>query len=293
MHQRTTQLAKRAALCLSLGALGALGARGLAEPPPGSPGALFFTAVRAGDLAEAKRLLDSGVDVNTEFRYGATALSSACDRGHVEIVRLLLDRGAKPLVRDTFYGSTPIDWAISPAMGKPGENHLKIVEMLLAKGGGERDAVLFAGVDRARPELVRVALAGEPKPSAFDLADALAAATKAQQTDAIAALQAAGAKALPPPSATVSREILARYAGDWVGDGRRAARVTVEATESGLRVRLGPEPSALVAYDDLTFESTGDPKVRLAFTVEGGVARSVRARVPGGVMTLKRAEAAR
>src|SRR6476619_8143328 len=75
-------------------------------------------AARKGDAAVVKKLLDEGVDVNTKFRYGATALSYACDRGHLDVVKLLLDRGADANVKDTFYGATPLTWAVNPAMGR-------------------------------------------------------------------------------------------------------------------------------------------------------------------------------
>jgi ankyrin repeat protein len=76
-------------------------------------------AARRSDTAKVKELLAKGVSANTKFRYGATALAFACDRGHVEIVKLLLEHGAEVNVRDTFYNATPIQWAISPAATRP------------------------------------------------------------------------------------------------------------------------------------------------------------------------------
>jgi ankyrin repeat protein len=35
----------------------------------------LFDAARAGDAAAVKALLDRGIDLNTKFRHGATALS--------------------------------------------------------------------------------------------------------------------------------------------------------------------------------------------------------------------------
>ena len=55
-----------------------------------------------------KKLLDEGVDVNTRFRYDATALFYACDHGHLEVVKVLLERGADMSIKDTFYGFTPL-----------------------------------------------------------------------------------------------------------------------------------------------------------------------------------------
>lgn len=45
-----------------------------------SPEKQFWAAARRGDAAQVKALLDQGVDVNTKFRYDATALSYASDR---------------------------------------------------------------------------------------------------------------------------------------------------------------------------------------------------------------------
>src|SRR5262245_33116784 len=73
----------------------------------------FCEAVRKGDLAAVTALLDKGADVNAKFRYGATALFKAAERGHTEIVKLLLARGADVTVKDTFYGATAMSWALS------------------------------------------------------------------------------------------------------------------------------------------------------------------------------------
>jgi ankyrin repeat protein len=122
-------------------------------------------AARKGDVAALKKVLDEGVDVNTKFRYDRTALSFAADRGHVDVVKLLLDRGADPNIKDTFYGATPLTWAVSPAMDRS-ERHTEVVRLLLAHGGIPADT----------------------------LSDALAAATRAKLDDVVALLQKAGAK---------------------------------------------------------------------------------------------------
>src|ERR1700752_420748 len=72
----------------------------------------LYEAVRKGDLATVTSLLDNGADVNAKFRYGATALFKAAERGHADIVKLLLARGADATVRDTFYQAKAMTWAL-------------------------------------------------------------------------------------------------------------------------------------------------------------------------------------
>src|SRR5688500_218711 len=72
----------------------------------------LYEAVRKGDAAAVTSLLDRGADVNAKFRYGATALFKAAERGNVEIATILIDRGADVKVKDTFYNATAITWAL-------------------------------------------------------------------------------------------------------------------------------------------------------------------------------------
>lgn len=51
-------------------------------------------AVRAGDLVEARSLLDAGADVHARDEHEWTPLNWAAGRGDMEMVRLLVERGA-------------------------------------------------------------------------------------------------------------------------------------------------------------------------------------------------------
>ena len=66
----------------------------MTQAPPPTKAEQFQDAARKGDAATVNKLLDEGVDVNTKFRYNATALFYACDHGHLEVVKVLLDHGA-------------------------------------------------------------------------------------------------------------------------------------------------------------------------------------------------------
>src|SRR3954470_10403005 len=86
----------------------------LLQAPPLTKAEQLQDASRKGDAAAVKQLLDDGVDVNTKFRYDATAIFYACDAGHVDVVKVLLDKGADLGIKDTFYGFTPLMLAVSP-----------------------------------------------------------------------------------------------------------------------------------------------------------------------------------
>ena len=50
----------------------------------------LLAAAKKGDADAVQALLAKGVDVNAKNSYGATALSFAADKGHLEVVKLLL-----------------------------------------------------------------------------------------------------------------------------------------------------------------------------------------------------------
>jgi ankyrin repeat protein len=86
----------------------------------------LFNACTSGDLANVTELLDQGVDVNwtyTPFR--RTALILACKNGHVEIAKLLLNRGAEINTQD-IVGCTAL-------MAASTSGHVAIIQCLLGK----------------------------------------------------------------------------------------------------------------------------------------------------------------
>uniref|UniRef100_A0ABI7W3C1 Ankyrin repeat, SAM and basic leucine zipper domain-containing protein 1 n=1 Tax=Felis catus TaxID=9685 RepID=A0ABI7W3C1_FELCA len=54
----------------------------------------FKKALTTGDISLVQELLDSGLSVDSSFRYGWTPLMYAASVSNVELVRVLLDRGA-------------------------------------------------------------------------------------------------------------------------------------------------------------------------------------------------------
>lgn len=93
-----------------------------------------------GHTEIVKALLSRGAKVDEAhtrgFLAGLTPLIGAAMSGHNEIVQLLLEHGAKPGKRDS-QGHTALHWAA-------GEGHVQIAEMLLARGA-EVDARNWVG----------------------------------------------------------------------------------------------------------------------------------------------------
>jgi len=186
----------------------------------------FFAAARKGDTTAVKAFLDKGVDVNAKTRYGATALSYACDKGHVEVVKLLIDRGADLNVKDTFYGEAPIGWALS-------RDHAEIVRLLLDKGASGIERVLMSGVQDGNLEIVKIALAkGGLKPETLN--SALRRASAGTNKEIIELLKKAGAVAV---EVSVEPEILKSYTGLYKND--QVGELTIDVKAGKLVGKVG------------------------------------------------------
>jgi hypothetical protein len=106
-----------------------------AQPP-------LVVAAERDDLDEVRRLLDGGTPVNASNSIlGTTALLAAAGQGRVEVVRLLLERGADVNARSG--GWTPLPLALSSGVSP------EIARLLVAHG---------ANVNAREPDLQRTAL---------------------------------------------------------------------------------------------------------------------------------------
>ena len=107
----------------------------------------LWVAAREGDLATIKKLAAEGVDINASTQYGATALSFAADKGHIEVVRFLLEKGADPNKSDTFYRASPMTWASE-------NDHLEVAVLLVEHGAEGSGGLLAKVVAAGRKDLV-------------------------------------------------------------------------------------------------------------------------------------------
>jgi hypothetical protein len=262
-------------------ALPALGQQPPPQPlPPEDRGAELHEAARRGDLATVRTLLDAGVPVDAKSEYGATALSFACDKGHTEVVKLLLERGADVNVADSFYEATPVVWAAS-------NGHAEVVKLLVAAGVDPAGAIGMA-VQRDNVEVVRAVLdSGKVKPES--LSGTLAAAKAAGKTEVVTLLEAAGVKPPPPATAKVDPAVLAGYAGRYEND---QFHLTISVADGNLQVSfMGQPPMALGAVDATHFRLLVYEAVSVEFKSDGGKVTEVEIDQAGSKTTAKRVEA--
>jgi uncharacterized protein len=90
----------------------------------------LLAAIQAGEIAQVRMIVKSGLNLNAESRTGATPLIAAARRGWFEAVQILLESGAAPNQKDSG-GTTPLQAALSsPTMGVDA----RTVSLLLARG---------------------------------------------------------------------------------------------------------------------------------------------------------------
>src|SRR5512143_3812016 len=93
----------------------------------------FFAAVKSADTARVRELVAADPAlVQARDEEGATALHHAAERGHRDIVRLLLENGAAINARDDRFNATPTGWAIEYLRGLGGLLAMEIEDTLFA-----------------------------------------------------------------------------------------------------------------------------------------------------------------
>jgi outer membrane protein assembly factor BamB len=132
-------------------------------------GEAIWSAARKGDAKAVEALLAKGADVNAKTSYGVTALWLAAYKGHRDVVQQLLRHKADVNVRDGIWGSTPLGMAVDGGhveivrlLLQAGARDADAGLLLAAQQG--RAEVVRAVLDKAKvhPEALDAALALTP-----------------------------------------------------------------------------------------------------------------------------------
>lgn len=242
----------------------------LASPSWADPGEDLRQAAMAGNLGEVKRLLDAGAPVDAAARHGQTALFFAAGQGHLPIVTLLLERGAKLETRDGFFGVELIDTALR-------SGNQEVVALLLARGVEGAGNVLYVAAENDDLGLARLAIAtGKIEPLDLAAARKVAEGKSAEIRELLAQTQAQ--KRERPPFVP-SAERLVQSAGDYF-PGENAAAALIAPPESKVSVTLDqrvlslqmPGSTQKIALQPISadyFESA-DGQMSAAFLGRGG-----------------------
>jgi outer membrane protein assembly factor BamB len=239
-----------------------------AQQAPASIAEELWAAARAGDAARVTAALDEGADVNAKTRYGATALTYAADKGHLEIVKLLIARGADVNLQDTFYQVRAIDMAMM-------NNHSDVVTLLLERGSKGAPSVLGQAIQRGNVELVALALES-PELTRANIRPALAGAKKVNNPEIIALIEkklAAMPAEAPTPGVNVDRATLQSYVGSYRND-EAGASITVALNGEQLTFTPpgGSAPAmTLVATSPTSFRVAEREGLTINFEGRGGM----------------------
>ena len=224
-------------------------------------------AARRGALARVRSLLDAGVKPDAPGRHGITALMVAAGEGHVEVARLLVERGADVNARERFFGQTVL--AHATRAKKP-----ELVRLLLETGSTDADSAMDFAVQTGDVALVRQALAsGHLEPLDLLAYRKLALAPDSKVSPEVRAVLSTATVSRPARKPfTADPRRLAAYAGRYGGGDK--PEVTVAVREGGLAVTVAGQPELAVApfAPDLFENAAGDVAVFFygrAGTIEG------------------------
>jgi outer membrane protein assembly factor BamB len=244
------------------------------QTPPATqhaPSALaeeFWAAARAGDVARVTAALDKGVDVNVRTRYGATALTYAADKGHLELVKFLISRGADVNAQDTFYQMRAVDMAMM-------NNHPAVVTLLLERGSKGAPTVLQTAIQRGNVALVTAALES-PELTRATLRPALAGAKKVNNAEIIALIEkkiASLPAEVTAPAIAVDRATLQSYVGSYRNE---EAGASIAIALQGDQLMITPPgaaavPLAMIATSPTSFRVAERDGLVFNFEGRGGM----------------------
>ena len=222
------------------------------------PGEDLQVAARRGQLADVKKLLDSGAPLESKNQYGATPLYLAVFNGHSEVALLLLEKGANPNVTDTFYKSSILDSALQ-------KQKAEIVKALIGRGVPVSLRQLNMTIGGGDIPTLQAALSAPFKPE--DLTSALKTAIQAKKDEAAALLRKAGAA--EPKSFSIPKETLTTYAGEYTSAAIPLG-IKVSVDGESLKAQADGQPEIALSADSPTEFSFAMAGLKMVFDGKDG-----------------------
>ena len=255
-----------------------------------SDGDKLIEATQRQEVSTVRELLAADTDVNAKSRYGATSLFFACDKGNVELVKLLLEHGAEVDVTDTFYNATPLTWTLFGLEDSPA--HREIALLLLKRNPADASAAVGFGIRGSDLELVKAAVATN-KVTAGDLRSSLQSAEANGETEIAEYLRSKAPAEDETTVFEVSAEKLATYVGNYANQ-QVSMRIQVFLDGEEFKIQAEGQPAlALVATGKETFKARDFPGISLTFRGRGGLVEGFILHQGGQDLDFPRAEAAK
>ena len=129
-------------------------AKGYFDSEPKAAAEALSCACFLGRTSVAEFLLTQGVDPAAGISTGLSAFHWAANRGNLNTVKLLIERGA-PLEQKNMYGGTVLGCTVWSAIHEPRVDHVTIIEALLAAGANIDEADYPTGNERVDEVLRR------------------------------------------------------------------------------------------------------------------------------------------
>jgi ankyrin repeat protein len=104
---------------------------------------LLVQAANEENLATVDALIDLGFDLAWESEWGGTPLHHAAWNGRLAMVEHLLAKGAPVNIRDHRFGSSPLAWAAHGSRNcrRADEDYLAVIDRLLAAGSNRETSI--------------------------------------------------------------------------------------------------------------------------------------------------------
>ena len=224
----------------------------------------LWAAAREGSVDRVRKALDAGAPVDAGNRYQATALMFASDRGHAEVIRLLIERGADVNKQDTFYRMRAVNLAMQ-------NGHEAAVTILLDKGSQGAGQVLSQAAAQGNLGLVTAAV-GAKSLTRAEVQTALAAARRGKSPEITALIEKRLADMPTAGVVTVDPAALKSYVGAYRNE--TAGNIfTVALNGDQLTLTTAPTqpPLTLIATSQTEFGIGEAPGVTIAFAGRGGM----------------------